>query len=58
MSVSPCSEDDGRVKCAGSVCHTCVRVEEGTRAEVQCGEEQEIIDFADAVWGVAGGVVE
>ena len=46
------------MKCAGSVCHTCVRVEEGTRAEVQCGEEQEIIDFADAVWGVAGGVVE
>jgi hypothetical protein len=44
---------DGRVLCSTSVCHTCVRVAEETRVVVQCGEDQEILDFADVVWGAA-----
>ena len=39
--------------CSESVCHTCVRVAEETLVVVQCGDDQEIIDFADAAWGVA-----
>jgi len=43
--------DAGSV-CKESVCHSCVRVSEGTRLIVQCAEEQEVLDFQDAAWGV------